>query len=81
MSNTTDVTEGKPIAINPLVAFYDIHGRKEGVLFFCSVPDTTRLRRVFYDYAISAVSLQIHWIVNSTFTKPITQATGAFSCN
>jgi hypothetical protein len=29
-------------AINPLVAFYDIHGRKRGVLFFYSVPDTTR---------------------------------------
>jgi hypothetical protein len=25
-----------------LVAFYDIHGRKREVLFFCSVPDTTR---------------------------------------
>jgi hypothetical protein len=29
-------------AVNPLVAFYDIHGRKGEVLFFCSVPDTTR---------------------------------------
>jgi hypothetical protein len=48
-----DVKGGKPIAIwlqyisggdtvNPLVAFYDIHGRKREVLFFCSVPDTTR---------------------------------------
>jgi hypothetical protein len=27
---------------NPLVAFYDNHGRKGDVLFFCSVPDTTR---------------------------------------
>jgi hypothetical protein len=45
--NTTDVTGGKPIAvflqsisgviaINPLVAFYDIHGGKRKVLFlFC----------------------------------------------
>jgi hypothetical protein len=44
---------GKPIAvllqsiagvsaINPLVAFYDIHGGKREVLFFCSVLDTTR---------------------------------------
>jgi hypothetical protein len=44
---------GKPIAvvlqsisgvsaINPLVAFYDIHGRKSEVLFFYFVPDTTR---------------------------------------
>jgi hypothetical protein len=28
-------------AVNPLVAFYDIHGRKEEVIFFCSLPDTT----------------------------------------
>jgi hypothetical protein len=28
-------------AVNPLVAFYD-DGRKGEVLFFCSVPDTTR---------------------------------------
>jgi hypothetical protein len=44
---------GKPIAvllqsisdvsaINPLVAFYDIHGGKREVLFFYRVPDTTR---------------------------------------
>jgi hypothetical protein len=53
MRNTTDVTGGKPIAIllqsisgvraiNPLVAFYDIHGGKREVLFFYFVPDTTR---------------------------------------
>jgi hypothetical protein len=53
MRNTTDVTSGKPIAvllqsisgvsaINPLVAFYDIHGGKREVLFFYLVPDTTR---------------------------------------
>jgi hypothetical protein len=47
------VTGGKPIAvllqsisgvsaINPLVAFYDIHGGKREVLFFYFVPDTTR---------------------------------------
>jgi hypothetical protein len=52
MRNTADVTGGKPIAIqsqsisgvsavNPLVAFYDIHGKSVEVLFFCSVPDTT----------------------------------------
>jgi hypothetical protein len=29
-------------AVNPLVAFYDIHGKKSEVLFFCSHPDTTR---------------------------------------
>jgi hypothetical protein len=53
MRNTADVTGGKSIAvfwqsisgvnaINPLVAFYDIHGRKREVLFFYFVPDTTR---------------------------------------
>jgi hypothetical protein len=53
MKNTADVTGGKPIAvllqsifgdsaINPLVAFYDIHGGKREVLFFYFVPDTSR---------------------------------------
>jgi hypothetical protein len=53
MRNTAEVTGGKPIAvllqpisdvsaINPLVAFYDIHGGKRDVLFFYFVPDTTR---------------------------------------
>jgi hypothetical protein len=32
MKNTADVTDGKPIAgasaVNPIVAFNDIHGRK-----------------------------------------------------
>jgi hypothetical protein len=52
MRNTTDVTSGKPIAvllqsisgvsaINPLVAFYDIHRGKREQLFFYFVPDTT----------------------------------------
>jgi hypothetical protein len=27
---------------NPLVTFYDMHGRKGEKLSFCSVPDTTR---------------------------------------
>jgi hypothetical protein len=53
MRNTADVTGGKPLAvflqsisdvnaINPLVAFYDIHGGKREVLFFYFVPDTIR---------------------------------------
>jgi hypothetical protein len=53
MKNTADVTGGEPIAalkqpisgvsaINPLVAFYNIHGRKREVLFFYFVPDITR---------------------------------------
>jgi hypothetical protein len=51
LRNTADVTGGKPIAvflqsisgvsaINPLVAFYDIHGGEREVLFFYFVPDT-----------------------------------------
>jgi hypothetical protein len=54
--NTAGMTCGKPIivwsqsisggsAINSLVAFYDIHGRKGEVLFFCAIPDTN-----VYDY-------------------------------
>jgi hypothetical protein len=53
MRNTADVTSGKTIAvllqcisgvnaINPLVAFYDIHGGYSDVLFFYFVPDTTQ---------------------------------------
>jgi hypothetical protein len=53
MRNTAKVIGGKPIAvslqsisgvgaINPLVAFYDIHGGKREVVFFYFVPDTTR---------------------------------------
>jgi hypothetical protein len=56
MRNTADATGGKPIAdllqsisgvsaINPLVAFYDIHGGKREVLFFYFIPDTTRDNR------------------------------------
>jgi hypothetical protein len=57
MKNTADVTGGKPIAvflqsisgvsaINPLVAFYDIHGGKRDVLFFYFVPDTSRDQKI-----------------------------------
>jgi hypothetical protein len=51
MRNTADVTGGLlpsdcvnsgASAINPLVAFYDIHGRKREVVFFYFVPDTIR---------------------------------------
>jgi hypothetical protein len=53
MRNAADVIGGKPIAvllqsisgvsaIDPLVAFCDIHGGKREVLFFYFVPDTTR---------------------------------------
>jgi hypothetical protein len=62
MMNTADVIGGKPIAvllqsisgvnaINPLVAFYDIHGGKREVLFFYFVPDTTRDYKI-YNYSV-----------------------------
>jgi hypothetical protein len=60
MTNTADVKGGKPIAvllqsisgvsaINPLVAFYDIHGGKREVLFFYFGPDTTRDESFIYN--------------------------------
>jgi hypothetical protein len=60
------VTGGKPIAvllqsisgvsaINPLVAFYDIHGGKREVLFFYFVPDTTR----DYQVALTKTGVQV----------------------
>jgi hypothetical protein len=53
MRNTADVTGGKPIAIllqsistvsdiNPLVAFYNIHGGTRDVLFYYFIQDTTQ---------------------------------------
>jgi hypothetical protein len=61
MRNSTDVTGGKPIAvwsqsisgvraINPLVAFYDIHGRKREVLLFV-------LSRTPHEINISAIEI------------------------
>jgi hypothetical protein len=78
MGNTPDVISGKPIVIwswfissvssvNPLVAFYDIHGWNGEVLFFCSVPDTTR--DFFFTYYfelrldwIKSADLRLDWI-------------------
>jgi hypothetical protein len=62
MRHTADVTGSKPLAvllqsisgvsgINPLVAFYDIHGGKREVLLFYFVPDTTQ------DYTIKIMKL------------------------
>jgi hypothetical protein len=70
VKNTADVTGGKPIAvllqsisgvsaINPLVAFYDIHGGKREVLFFYLVPDTTRdflIKRAVCRIVLTAIS-------------------------
>jgi hypothetical protein len=67
------VTDGNPIAvaisisgvsaINPLVAFYDIHESKRELLFFYFVPDTTR------EYIIHSFIIHhniIHFIVHYT---------------
>jgi hypothetical protein len=73
MKNTSDVIGGKPIAVllqsisgvramNPLVAFYDIHGGKREVLFFYFVPDTTR----------DKIKIVIK-TANVTASKPITR--------
>jgi hypothetical protein len=71
------VTGGKPIAvllqsisgvsaINPLGAFYDIHGGKREVLFFYFVPDTTR--DFFLYYNIRNVQNYVHLLnINIVF--------------
>jgi hypothetical protein len=62
MRNTADVTCGNPIAvllqsisgvsaINPLVAFCDIHGGKREVLFFCP-GHHTRLSLTKFDQSV-----------------------------
>jgi hypothetical protein len=52
----------------PLVAFYDIHGRKREVLFFYSVPDTTRDYDMKHNFKLST---------GETYTKGHkTQSTG-----
>jgi hypothetical protein len=69
MRNTADATGGKPTvvcsqtiidvsAVNLLVAFYNIHGKKRKVLFFCSVSDTTRDMHIIVKnhYSISIVT-------------------------
>jgi hypothetical protein len=84
MRNTVDVTGGKPIAalsqsisgvsaINPLVAFYDIHGGKKEVIFFYLVPDTTR-GKIISNYKILkshkiqvSKPTQFHTIVHRCF--------------
>jgi hypothetical protein len=77
MRSTADVTGGKPIAvllqsisgvsaINPLVAFYDIHGGKREVLFFYfdTTRDTVRLLLDFYN-SYKAHLLQYDWNENA----------------
>jgi hypothetical protein len=67
------VIGGKPIAvllqsisgvsgINPLTAFYDIHGAKREVLFFYFAPDTTR-DEGFFNYDINIILLQKYFYI------------------
>jgi hypothetical protein len=61
MRNTADVIGGKPIAvwtqsisrvaINPLVAFYDIHRRKGEMLFLSRTPHETILKHDITQFA------------------------------
>jgi hypothetical protein len=76
VKNTAAVTGGKPIAvllqsisgvsaINPLVAFYDIHGGKREALFFYFVPDTTR------DYRLQiSISYFAFFLLTILFSVP-----------
>jgi hypothetical protein len=72
MRNTADVTGSKPIAvllqsilgvsaINPLVAFHDIHGGKREVLFFYFVPDTTRDVSIILFSYLKYINLRLVW--------------------
>jgi hypothetical protein len=78
MRNPAEVTGGKPIAvllqsisgvsiINPLVAFYDIHGGKREVLFFYFVPNTTRDNVnvtyivCFFNKRVLKILLRFYW--------------------
>jgi hypothetical protein len=75
MSNTAHVTGGKPIAVrsrsisdvsfvNPLVAFYDIYGRKGEVLFFCSVPDTTQDNHLLLIVNLIIDNVVLNFLIN-----------------
>jgi hypothetical protein len=80
MRNTADVTGGKPIAvllqlisgisaINPLVAFYDIHGGKREVLFFYF--DTTRDYYNDYIQLLSWVGFSLNGYLPNTLKAGI----------
>jgi hypothetical protein len=71
ISNIANVTGGKPVAvwsqsisgvnaINPLLAFYDSHGRKREVLFFCPGHHT----RLSYYVSINLTLIKVYkrWI-------------------
>jgi hypothetical protein len=51
VSDISDVS-----AVNPLIDFYDIHGRKGEVVFYCSVPDTTQIRKKIVYLSISILT-------------------------
>jgi hypothetical protein len=82
MRNTADVTGGKYIAVqsrsisgvsavNPLVAFYDIRGRNEKVLFFCFVPAPHETKIFLQLVIISVPPLRIYTIRLALFITSV----------
>jgi hypothetical protein len=78
MRNTADVSGGSPVtvwsqfisgvcAINPLVAFYDIHERIREVLLFYFVSDTTRDYRQFLKHVTCHTVLTVKYFQSSPF--------------
>jgi hypothetical protein len=74
MKSTADVTGGKPIAvllqsisgvsaINPLVAFYDIHGgKREAILLFCPGHHSLSARRTITEAKKCSQRPVIGWV-------------------
>jgi hypothetical protein len=60
-------------AINPLVAFYDIHGGQREVLLFYFVPDTTRdiyLYKYLYEVGTYVLCMAVlHMVKDYLFIK------------
>jgi hypothetical protein len=78
MRNTADVTGGKPIAVwlqyisggdavNPFVAFYDIHGRKKDVQFFCFVSDKNNNYYNCAHWTNLLILMSVRYNVDDTF--------------
>jgi hypothetical protein len=66
MRNTVDVTGGKSIAVrlqslgvcvNPLVAFYDVHGSSDVILLFCLGDHTIKISLSKYHDDIKYITL------------------------
>jgi hypothetical protein len=68
--------------VNPLVAFYDIQGRKREILFFNSVPDTTGETKHYTCISLRGqifpkIINDVHSLLNST--RKISNVTGGKS--